>query len=69
MHMQSNNDEKKNIDFLTHLQEKLPLNKCFQNSEAYGSYIYRSDKIGVTYYHDCTVRPPHSLRISSVDTT
>ena len=24
MHMQSNNDEK-NIDFLTHLQEKLPL--------------------------------------------
>ena len=26
MHMQSNNDEKKNIDFLTHLQEKLPLN-------------------------------------------
>ena len=26
MHMQSNNDEKKNIDFLTHLQGKLPLN-------------------------------------------
>ena len=25
MHMQSNNDEKKNIDFLTHLQQKLPL--------------------------------------------
>ena len=29
MHMQSNNDEKKNIDFLTHLQEKLPLNSCY----------------------------------------
>ena len=27
MHMQSNNDEKK-IDFFTHLQEKLPLNKA-----------------------------------------
>ena len=26
MHMQSNNDEK-NIDFLTHLQEKLPLKR------------------------------------------